>query len=53
MNPVAVLGIIITLFEETQRLAALAKELQEKLDKYEATAEEPKESVTDETSIAL
>lgn len=42
MNPVAVLGIIVTLFEETQRLSALAQELQAKLDKYEA-AESPED----------
>lgn len=45
MNPTSVLGIIITLFEETQRLATLAKELQEKLEKYEANAGAPVESV--------
>lgn len=36
MNPSAILGIIVTLFEETQRLSALAQELQTKLDQCEA-----------------
>lgn len=39
MNPTSVLGIIITLFEETQRLATLAQELQAKVDEYEKVAE--------------
>lgn len=47
MNPATILGIIITLYEETQRLAALAQELQAKLDECEAS------QATDETSIAL
>lgn len=39
MNPATILGIIITLYEETQRLAALAQELQAKLDECEKAAE--------------
>lgn len=41
MNPTAVLGIIVTLYEETQRLAALAQELQEKLNQCRADNDIP------------
>ena len=39
MNPATVLGIIVTLFEETQRLSALAQELEAKLSECQKATE--------------